>query len=107
MANLPSACRMIAHACDAYADHIDTALKRIPDEESPFFGEPLAIWERPQFGGEGTTAGCTSSSPATRASRAWGTSRQRSTARRPRSPCRSRTGAVFSPFRPCRPSSHR
>ncbi|WP_256961701.1 restriction endonuclease fold toxin-2 domain-containing protein [Streptomyces sp. NRRL B-24572] len=57
MANLPSACRMIAHACDAYADHIETALKRIPDEESPLFGEPLAIWERPQFGGEGHDGG--------------------------------------------------
>ncbi|MGW3399533.1 restriction endonuclease fold toxin-2 domain-containing protein [Streptomyces hydrogenans] len=57
MANLPSACRMIANACDAYADHIDTALKRIPEETNPLFGEPLAIWERPMFGGEGHDGG--------------------------------------------------
>ncbi|MFE3071087.1 hypothetical protein [Streptomyces sp. NPDC059247] len=57
MADLPSACRMIAHACDAYADHIETAPKKIPDEESPLFGEPLAIWGRPQFGGEGHDGG--------------------------------------------------
>lgn len=57
MANLPSACRMIASACEAYADHIGTALQRIPEEGNPLIGEPLAIWERPLFGGEGHDGG--------------------------------------------------
>lgn len=57
MASLPSACRMIASACEAYADHIGTALQRIPEEDSPLLGEPLAIWERPLFGGEGHDGG--------------------------------------------------
>ncbi|MFE4588194.1 restriction endonuclease fold toxin-2 domain-containing protein [Streptomyces laurentii] len=57
MANLPSACRMIAHACDAYADHIETALNKISQENTPFSGEPLPLWEQPLFGGEGRDGG--------------------------------------------------
>ncbi|MFD7298578.1 restriction endonuclease fold toxin-2 domain-containing protein [Streptomyces sp. NPDC059897] len=55
--NLHAACKMLADACDAYADHIDTALQRIPKEDDPLFGDPLFIWERPAFGGEGHDGG--------------------------------------------------
>lgn len=51
LANLPAACRMLARACDAYADHIDTALQRIPEEDDPLFGDPQMPWEKPLFGG--------------------------------------------------------
>ncbi|MFF3172930.1 restriction endonuclease fold toxin-2 domain-containing protein [Streptomyces sp. NPDC057900] len=57
ISNLYAACRMLANACDAYADHIDTALKEIPQEDDPLFGDPLLIWERPMFGGEGHDGG--------------------------------------------------
>ncbi|MFP8941716.1 restriction endonuclease fold toxin-2 domain-containing protein [Streptomyces fenghuangensis] len=57
MANLPTACRMIAKACDSYADHIDTALDRIPTESNPFVGEALPLWESPLFGGNGHDGG--------------------------------------------------
>ncbi|QKV94251.1 hypothetical protein HUT19_22890 [Streptomyces sp. NA02950] len=54
MANLPSACKMLASACDAYADHIDTALEQIPwDENEPFRGPELS----PGLGGNGTDGG--------------------------------------------------
>lgn len=47
MANLPTACKMIANACDAYADHIDTAMRRLPEESNPITGEIQPIWDRP------------------------------------------------------------
>lgn len=34
MANLPVACRMLANACDAYADHVETAEQRLPYEQT-------------------------------------------------------------------------
>ncbi|MER0443399.1 restriction endonuclease fold toxin-2 domain-containing protein [Streptomyces sp. Edi4] len=57
MANLPAACTMLANACDVYADHIDTALRKIPQQDDPLFGEPQPIWDRPLFGGEGHDGG--------------------------------------------------
>ncbi|MGX1507139.1 UNVERIFIED_CONTAM: hypothetical protein RKD43_005764 [Streptomyces graminofaciens] len=57
MANLPTACRMIAKACDAYADHIETARNRIPQERNPFTGESLFPWEHPRLGGDGHDGG--------------------------------------------------
>ncbi|MFJ5022817.1 restriction endonuclease fold toxin-2 domain-containing protein [Streptomyces goshikiensis] len=57
MANLPAACRMIANACQAYADHIETASKRIPEESSPITGDTLLPWHRPRFGGDGHDGG--------------------------------------------------
>ncbi|WP_234046344.1 restriction endonuclease fold toxin-2 domain-containing protein [Streptomyces adelaidensis] len=57
IANLYAACKMLANACDAYADHIETALKRIPEESDPLFGEPLWGWEEPFFGGNGHDGG--------------------------------------------------
>jgi hypothetical protein len=50
MANLPAACKMIADACDAYADHIETAKQRLPYEETSPTGEILMPWEQPRFG---------------------------------------------------------
>ncbi|WP_432038230.1 restriction endonuclease fold toxin-2 domain-containing protein [Streptomyces cucumeris] len=57
LANLPAACTMLAKACDAYADHIDTALEKIPWDSDPLFGESLLPWEKPQFGGDGHDGG--------------------------------------------------
>ncbi|MEV1080929.1 restriction endonuclease fold toxin-2 domain-containing protein [Streptomyces sp. NPDC050211] len=56
VANLPTACRMIANACDAYADHIETAKRRLPVEETTP-GEFLLPWEQPRFGGDGHDGG--------------------------------------------------
>ncbi|MFG2814753.1 restriction endonuclease fold toxin-2 domain-containing protein [Streptomyces sp. NPDC048410] len=56
MANLPVACKMLANACDAYADHIETAKRRLPYEEtSPT--ENLWPWEQPNLGGDGHDGG--------------------------------------------------
>ncbi|EGX57980.1 hypothetical protein SZN_20012 [Streptomyces zinciresistens K42] len=56
LANLPTACRMIANACDAYAGHIETAKQRLPVEEtSP--GDFLLPWQQPRFGGDGRDGG--------------------------------------------------
>ncbi|WP_438491908.1 restriction endonuclease fold toxin-2 domain-containing protein [Streptomyces asiaticus] len=57
MANLPTACKMIANACDAYAGHIETAKKRRAMDSMPFTGEPLWPWEQPRFGGDGHDGG--------------------------------------------------
>ncbi|MGW7723832.1 restriction endonuclease fold toxin-2 domain-containing protein [Streptomyces canus] len=57
MANLPAACKMIADACDAYADHIETAKQRLPYEETSPTGEILLPWEQPRFGGDGRDGG--------------------------------------------------
>ncbi|MDI3402857.1 restriction endonuclease fold toxin-2 domain-containing protein [Streptomyces cavernicola] len=57
MANLPTACKMLANACEAYADHIETALQRLPEESNPITGEIQPIWERPMFGGDGPDGG--------------------------------------------------
>jgi hypothetical protein len=57
MANLPVACKMIANACDAYADHIETAKQRLPYEETSPTGEFLWPWEQPRFGGDGHDGG--------------------------------------------------
>ncbi|WP_229910907.1 restriction endonuclease fold toxin-2 domain-containing protein [Streptomyces aurantiogriseus] len=57
MANLPVACKMIANACDAYADHIETAKRRLPYEETSPTGEFLWPWEQPRFGGDGHDGG--------------------------------------------------
>jgi hypothetical protein len=57
MANLPTACKMIANACDAYADHIETAKRRLPVEETDPTGEFLWPWEQPRFGGDGHDGG--------------------------------------------------
>ncbi|MBK6016648.1 hypothetical protein JHN45_36725 [Streptomyces sp. MBT53] len=57
MANLPTACRMIATACDAYADHVETAKQRLPYEETSPSGEVLWPWEQPRFGGDGHDGG--------------------------------------------------
>ncbi|MFC7304749.1 restriction endonuclease fold toxin-2 domain-containing protein [Streptomyces monticola] len=57
MANLPTAGKMLANACEAYADHIDSALQRLPAESNPLTGEPQPIWERPMFGGDGPDGG--------------------------------------------------
>ncbi|WP_030747006.1 restriction endonuclease fold toxin-2 domain-containing protein [Streptomyces sp. NRRL S-31] len=56
MANLPVACKMLANACDAYADHIETAKRRLPYEEtSPL--DNLWPWEQPSLGGDGHDGG--------------------------------------------------
>lgn len=57
MANLPTACRMIANACEAYADHVETASKRIPEESNPITGDTLLPWDRARFGGDGHDGG--------------------------------------------------
>ncbi|MFI7337058.1 restriction endonuclease fold toxin-2 domain-containing protein [Streptomyces sp. NPDC050085] len=57
LANLHAACKMLADACDAYADHIDTALPKIPYEDNPLTGDPQPIWERPILGGNGHDGG--------------------------------------------------
>ncbi|MEU0336544.1 restriction endonuclease fold toxin-2 domain-containing protein [Streptomyces sp. NPDC006193] len=57
MANLPVACKMIANACDAYADHIETAKRRLPYEQTSPTGEFLWPWEEPRFGGDGHDGG--------------------------------------------------
>jgi hypothetical protein len=57
LANLPTACKMLANACEAYADHIETALQRLPAESNPITGEIQPIWERPMFGGDGPDGG--------------------------------------------------
>lgn len=57
IANLPTACKLLANACNAYADHVETAQRRIPEEADPLFGEPQPLWEAPQFGGEGHDGG--------------------------------------------------
>lgn len=57
MANLPTACRMIAKACEAYADHVETASKRIPEESNPITGDTLLPWDRARFGGDGHDGG--------------------------------------------------
>nr|WP_246531133.1 restriction endonuclease fold toxin-2 domain-containing protein [Streptomyces bathyalis] len=56
-ANLPTACKLLANACDAYADHVETAQRRVPEEADPVFGERLPIWEEPVFGGQGHDGG--------------------------------------------------
>lgn len=55
--NLSSACRALAAACDAYSDHIETALTRIPTESNPITGDPLFPWEEPVLGGNGHDGG--------------------------------------------------
>ncbi|MET9598238.1 hypothetical protein [Streptomyces sp. NPDC006459] len=57
MANLPAACRMIANACEAYADHVETASKRIPEQSNPITGDTLLPWDRARFGGDGRDGG--------------------------------------------------
>ncbi|GAA3796527.1 hypothetical protein GCM10023083_34850 [Streptomyces phyllanthi] len=57
MANLPTACKMIANACDAYADHVETAKRRLPMDANPITGEFLLPWEQPRFGGDGHDGG--------------------------------------------------
>lgn len=57
MANLPTACRMIANACDSYADHVETAKQRLPMDSNPIIGEFLMPWEQPRFGGDGHDGG--------------------------------------------------
>lgn len=97
MANLPVACKMIANACDAYADHVETAKQRLPYDETSPTGEFLWPWS--SRGSEVTvaTAVCTSSSPVTCGSRRWARSRRPWTARSHACPCRSRTTAASSP----------
>ncbi|MFB7786798.1 hypothetical protein ACFC1D_29330 [Streptomyces vinaceus] len=65
MANLPTACRMIAKACEAYADHVETASRRIPEESNPSRVTPCSPGTAPALAATVTTAGCTSWSPAT------------------------------------------
>jgi hypothetical protein len=57
LANLPAACRMIANACDAYADHVETAKRQLPYEQTSPTGEILWPWEQPRFGGDGHDGG--------------------------------------------------
>ncbi len=57
MANLPTACGMLAKACDAYADHVETAKQRLPVEDTSPTGEFLWPWEQPRFGGDGHDGG--------------------------------------------------
>ncbi|GAA3798003.1 hypothetical protein GCM10022403_034830 [Streptomyces coacervatus] len=57
MANLPTACKMIAKACDAFADHIEIAKRRLPYEETDPTGEILWPWQQPRFGGNGHDGG--------------------------------------------------
>jgi hypothetical protein len=57
MANLPSACKMLADACEAYAAHIETAKARLPYEQTSPTSEVLMPWEQPRFGGDGYDGG--------------------------------------------------
>ncbi|WP_338683203.1 restriction endonuclease fold toxin-2 domain-containing protein [Streptomyces acidiscabies] len=57
MANLPTACKMIADACDAYADHVETAKQRLPYEETSPTSDFQWPWEQPRFGGDGRDGG--------------------------------------------------
>ncbi|WP_329295701.1 restriction endonuclease fold toxin-2 domain-containing protein [Streptomyces pseudovenezuelae] len=57
MANLPSACKMLADACEAYADHIETAQRRLPYEQTSPSSDVLMPWEQPRFGGDGYDGG--------------------------------------------------
>ncbi|MFF9771890.1 restriction endonuclease fold toxin-2 domain-containing protein [Streptomyces sp. NPDC014636] len=57
LANLPTAGTMLANACDAYADHVETAKQRVPLENSGLTGDFLWPWEQPQFGGDGHDGG--------------------------------------------------
>ncbi|MDX2591346.1 restriction endonuclease fold toxin-2 domain-containing protein [Streptomyces sp. WI03-4A] len=57
LANLPTACTMLANACDAYADHVETAKQRLPLENSGLEGDFLWPWQQPQFGGDGHDGG--------------------------------------------------
>ncbi|MFJ5035170.1 restriction endonuclease fold toxin-2 domain-containing protein [Streptomyces sp. NPDC088560] len=57
LANLPTACTMLANACDAYADHVETAKQRLPMENSGLDGDFLWPWEQPRFGGDGHDGG--------------------------------------------------
>ncbi|WP_333762869.1 restriction endonuclease fold toxin-2 domain-containing protein [Streptomyces sp. IBSBF 2390] len=57
MANLPTACKMLAGACDAYADHVETAKQRLPMENNSLTGDFQWPWEQPRFGGDGHDGG--------------------------------------------------
>ncbi|MFG2604782.1 restriction endonuclease fold toxin-2 domain-containing protein [Streptomyces sp. NPDC048514] len=57
LANLPTACTMLANACDAYADHVETAKQRLPLENNSLTGDFQWPWEQPRFGGDGHDGG--------------------------------------------------
>ncbi|MFJ2391172.1 restriction endonuclease fold toxin-2 domain-containing protein [Streptomyces sp. NPDC087843] len=56
VANLVAACSQLAKACDQYADHVESAKKRIQQNDmDPFHID--APWNSPMFGGNGDDGG--------------------------------------------------
>ncbi len=56
VANLVAACHQLAKACDRYADHVESAKKKIQQDQM----DPLHVtmpWDSPMFGGNGDDGG--------------------------------------------------
>lgn len=57
LANLPAACFMLAKACEAYANHIESSREQAAKDRDPFMGNPKPLIDAPMFGGNGEDGG--------------------------------------------------